>query len=170
MSVKCLKLSDRLKTVAEFIEDGASVADIGTDHGFLPVYLAQTGLARRIIASDKSAGSLKTALRSADRYGVTDKISFVTAPGLSGVDEADVDTVVIAGVGGERIIEILAGAPWTNRGGVRLILQPQTKIALLRSWLGENGYMIIETKQAFDKGRVYSVILAQGSGELGIRN
>ena len=163
MSGKRLKLSDRLKTVAEYIEDGAYVADIGTDHGFLPVYLAQTGIARRIIASDKSAGSLKAALRSADRYGVTNKISFVTAPGLSGVGEADVDTVVIAGVGGERIIEILADAPWTNRGGVRLILQPQTKISLLRSWLGENGYTIIETKQALDKGRVYSVILVQAS-------
>jgi len=144
--------------IAGFIEASSSVADIGTDHGFLPVYLAQTGLASRIIASDMSAGSLEAARRSAAKYDVTEKITFVVAPGLSGVREADVDTVVIAGVGGETIAKILEGAPWT-KSGVRLILQPQTKLDVLQSFLFDNGYTIRDTKQVQDRGRTYTVLL-----------
>jgi tRNA (adenine22-N1)-methyltransferase len=114
--------------IASFIHRGASVADIGTDHGFLPVYLAQNGLARSIIASDISAGSLEAARRSATNYGVSDKITFIVAPGLSGIKETDVDTIVIAGLGGETIAAILNEAPWTRYSDIKLILQPQSKI------------------------------------------
>ena len=152
------KLKARLQAVASFIEDGASVVDVGTDHGYLPVYLAQNGLARRIIASDSSAMSLESARRSAAKYGVTEAISFIAAPGLSGVGEEDADTVVIAGVGGETIVGILEDAPHIKRG-IRFILQPQTKIELLRRWLQDNGYHIAEEKQASDRGREYTVLL-----------
>ena len=152
------KLPARLKTVAGFIENGAAVADVGTDHGYLPVYLAINGLARRIIATDISAGSLAAARRSAAKYGVTDMISFVVAPGLSCVCPTEVDTIVIAGLGGETIAGILGDAPWTKEGK-RLILQPQTKIEELRRFLDENGYTTLDTKQTHDKGRDYVVII-----------
>jgi len=155
---RTIRLSDRLGTIAGFIEKGAAVADIGTDHGFLPVYLAQTGAASRIIASDMSAGSLGAARRSAARYGVSDKIEFIVAPGLDGVGENDADTIVIAGVGGETIIGILEEAPWTKTGK-RLILQPQTKKAELLAFLSDNGYTVHETAQVQDKGRNYTVLL-----------
>ena len=148
--------------VAGFIEKGASVADIGTDHGYLPVYLAQNGLARNIIASDISAGSLKSALRSAAIYGVEGKITFVAAPGLQGVDEAEVDTVVISGLGGETIADILKESPWTKHRGVRLILQPQSKKTELCGFLRENGYCLHDARLAFDNNRYYIVILAKG--------
>jgi len=156
--MRLIKLSGRLQTIADFIEEGAAVADIGTDHGFLPVFLAQTGRASRIIASDMSAGSLMAARRSAGKYDVGEKIEFIVAPGLSGVSEADVDTIVIAGVGGETIIGILEGAPWTKKGK-RLILQPQTKKAELLGFLYENGYTVLETAQTQDRGREYTVLL-----------
>jgi len=161
MSEKKLRLPPRLVAIAGFIEKGSNVADIGTDHGFLPVYLAQKGFAQRIIASDKSSDSLKSALRSAVKYGVADKISFIAAPGLSGVDEAEVDTVVIAGMGGETIMGILADAPWTKRCGTRLILQPQTKTDKLCYWLNENGYSIRDLTLTQDKGRYYIVLRVQ---------
>ena len=157
-----VKLTDRLKKIAAFIENGSAVADIGTDHGYLPVYLAQNGLARHIIASDISAGSLSAARRSADKYGVSDQILFITASGLSGVKEAEVDTVVISGVGGETIIGILKDAPWTRRQGISLILQPQTKKDVLFEWLRENGYVIRDSAQALERGRSYIIILAAG--------
>jgi len=153
-----IKLPDRLQAIADLIDGGASVADIGTDHGFLPVYLAQTGARRGIIASDKSAGSLKAARRSAEKYCVTDKITFIVAPGLTGIDESEADTIVIAGVGGETIIGILEETPWT-KNGKRLILQPQTKIDLLLDYLSENGYEILGTRRVSDKGRTYTVML-----------
>jgi len=156
-----IKLPERLKTIADCIPPGAAVVDVGSDHGYLPVYLAINGLARRIIASDMSSGSLGAARRSAAKYGVTDMIEFVVAPGLSGVAENEVDTVVIAGVGGKTIAGILRDAPWT-KSGTRLILQPQTKKDELRRFLEENGYAIRETKLTHDRGREYVVILAVG--------
>ena len=157
-----LKLPLRLMAIAGFIEKGASVADIGTDHGYLPVYLAQNGLARSIIACDISAGSLETARRSADKYNVSDKITFVVAPGLSGIDEANTDTIVISGLGGETIAAILEASPRTKRGGVTLILQPQSKLNELCLFLRENGYIIQEAKLVCDNNRFYVIIKAGG--------
>jgi len=154
-----MKLSARLNAIAGFIEKDASVADIGTDHCLLPVFLAINGLAKHIIASDISEGSLRSARRTAEKYGVEDKITFVLAPGLSGVCEMQIDTVVISGVGGETIIGILAQADWLKTCGVRLILQPQSKDQQLRLWLHENGYAIQDTKLVLDKRRYYTVLL-----------
>ena len=153
----------RLQAIAGCIETGAKVADIGTDHGMLPAYLAQNNLASSIIASDKSAESLKSALRTAAKYDVTDMIKFVTADGLAGISETEADAIVTAGVGGETIIKILEDAPWTKKAGIRLILQPQTKIDELRRWLCENGYAIADTVPVSDKGRVYTILIAGGS-------
>jgi len=157
-----LKLPARLMTIAGFIKTGSSVADIGTDHGLLPVYLALNGLARRITASDISAGSLDSARRSAAAYGVADAITFVNAPGLEGVNEADADTIVIAGLGGETIADVLRRAPWARRDGVSLILQPQSKIDELCRWLRESGFVIRGAKLALDNDRYYAVMLVTG--------
>jgi len=148
--------------VAGFIEKGASVADIGTDHGYLPVYLAQNGLAHSITASDISTGSLESARRSAAAYNVTDKITFVAAPGLQCVDGETTDTVVISGLGGETIAAILKDAPWTKERGIRLVLQPQSKKNELCVFLRKNGYCIQDAKLAYDNGRFYIAILAKG--------
>ena len=136
--------------------------DVGTDHGFLPVFLAQSGLAGRIIASDKSAGSLAAARRSADKHGVSERITFVTAPGLEGLDVFDADTIVIAGMGGETISGILADAPWIRKRSVRLILQPQTKAVWLCIWLSENGFIISDSQVTRDRGRKYIIFMCQG--------
>ena len=157
-----VKLSNRLAAVAGYIEKGAAVVDVGTDHGFLPVYLAENDLARSIIASDMSAGSLAAARRSAAKYGVTDKLTFVVAPGLDSVDSSMADTIVIAGMGGETIAGILADAPWVSTPGVRLIAQPQTKAPELYSWLLGNGYVLRDMKRVHDKGRNYTIIICQG--------
>ena len=160
-----IKLQPRLNAIAGFIRAGAAVADIGTDHGLLPVYLAQNGLASRIFASDMSAGSLEAARRNAAKYNVTDSISFIVAPGLNGISETDVDTIVIAGVGGETIIDILQNAAWTKQSGKQFILQPQTKQKELTEWLCYNGYKICETCPAFDRGRHYTIILVEWENE-----
>ncbi|MCL2125303.1 MAG: class I SAM-dependent methyltransferase [Oscillospiraceae bacterium] len=157
------KLSARLLTIAGFIDIDAAVADIGTDHGYLPVYLALNNPSRRIIASDISERALGAARRSAAKYGVTGSVTFIVAPGLAGIGTDEADTVVIAGMGAETIIGILSEAPWTRNIGVSLVLQPQTKITLLLSWLQENGYAVCETKQAWDSGRLYTIIHAQGA-------
>jgi len=162
---RLLKLPERLGVIASYIEPGARVADIGTDHGFLPVYLAQRGLARGIIASDISARSLASAKRTAAKYGVTDKIEFITAPGLDGIDRSQIDTVLIAGVGGETIADILQAAPWLNPQKHRLILQPQSKTDKLCQQISKCGYAVLDAMLTQDRGRIYTAILA-GSGDI----
>ena len=148
--------------IAGYVEKDARVADIGTDHGYLPAYLAQSGLALNIIASDINAGSINTAQNTAKKSGVDDRITFIVAPGLSGIDGLETDTIVLSGMGGETITKILSQAPWTKHRGVRMILQPQTKADWLCAWLRENGYAIPDAKLTRDKGRLYIVMLAQG--------
>ena len=159
---RLIRLPQRLKAVVDYIGHSAAVADVGTDHGIVPVYLAQTGTARSIIASDMSEGSLGAARRNAEKYSVTDKIIFITAPGLEGVGDSDADTIILAGMGGETMVHILQGAPWTRRKGIRLVLQPQTKIDTLCAFLRGNGYDILDATTAIDRGRSYTIILAEG--------
>jgi len=157
--MKQIKLTKRLKAIADLIRTDAAVADIGTDHGFLPVYLAQAGTVKRIIASDISAASLSAARKSAIENDVNKDITFLVTPGLDGITHTDVDTVIIAGLGGETILTILERAPWTKSHGVTLILQPQTKIALLCRFLYDNGYEFIQIKSILEKGKHYTVFL-----------
>jgi len=157
-----MKLSKRLQVIAGLIEKGASVADIGTDHGYLPVYLVQSGLYRKIIASDINASALVAARRSAEDADVTDSIKFIVAPGLDEVIAAEVDTVVISGLGGEMISGILSDTPWTKQREIKLILQPQSKIDILFRFLYDNGYEIKQIKSVLDREKYYTVILATG--------
>lgn len=135
------------------------MADVGTDHGYLPVYLAQNGIARRIIATDSSAKSLETARRNAAARGVTDRIDFRVADGLAGVAAGEADTIVVAGLGGETIARIIADAPWIKEC-CKLILQPQTKLGELVRTLGDLGFSITDAELVSEKGRCYTVIVA----------
>ena len=160
--MKQVKLSKRLKALADLIGESESVADIGTDHGFLPVYFVQTGSVKRVIASDISPASLSAARRTADEAGVTDAITFHVAPGLDRIAPTDVDTIVIAGLGGETILDILNDAAWTKRKNIRLILQPQSKVDILCRFLYDNGYLFIGTKSVLDRGKNYTIIHLAG--------
>lgn len=164
--MKSIALSERLGAVAKFIKQGAAVADVGTDHGYIPVFLAQNKSARHIIASDVKEGPLARARLSAAEYGVSDRIEFVQTDGLDGLESLGLDTIVIAGMGGETIAAILEMAPWTRTNNVRLILQPQSKLGELCIWLDNNGYAIFDAALAEDDGRIYTVLLI-GAGETG---
>ena len=112
--METIRLSNRLQAVASWIAPCGTVADVGTDHGYLPVWLLQTHTAQRVIASDIHAGPLDRARRSAAEYSLENAIRFELCDGLqfAGADAAD--TVVIAGMGGETIITVLDAAPWTR--------------------------------------------------------
>ena len=159
--VELLKLPDRLNSIVSFIKKGSNVIDVGTDHGYIPIYLAQNGIAKHIMASDISGRSLETARRNASKYGVLDKIEFIEAPGLKGIYEEDVDTVIIAGLGGETIIKILSDSPWTKRNKTQLILQPQSKIEDLCGFLRTTGYAMLDADVVLDNSKYYMIISSQ---------
>ena len=151
-------MNTRMETILGMIEDGVGVIDVGTDHGYIPVSLAKNGYCGSIFASDIHTGPLDAARRAAENKGVADKISFLLCDGLSLCDPEEVDTIVIAGMGGDLICRILDQAEWTMDERYTMILQPMTKAEVLRYWLSNNEYGIVSEKLVQDSGRIYSVL------------
>ena len=157
-----LQLQPRLQCIASLVTKGARLADVGTDHGYLPVYLLQEGTIAHAIASDINALPLDHARATAAAYGMTERIDFRLCPGLAKIKPEECDTVAIAGMGGETILGILEAAPWTRGGAHTLILQPQTKLDLLRRWLCANGYRFLGETLVRDKEQLYVVFRVTG--------
>lgn len=157
-----INLSPRLQAIAEQVLPGARVADVGTDHGYIPIYLVQSGRCAGAVASDVREGPLQSAVRSARALGLEEKIAFRLGDGLEKTAPEEADTIIIAGMGGETIIHILSAAPWTASPGKTLVLQPMSKQGLLRRWLTGNGYAISSEKLVFDGGTVYTLFTARG--------
>ena len=158
-----MQLQPRLQLLADMVPEGCRLADVGTDHGYLPVYLLQRRRIRGAVAADIGAEPLAHARRTAEAYGVTG-IDFRLCDGLRDIAPDEVDTVVIAGMGGETIIAILEGAAWTKDGAHTLLLQPMTKAADLRYWLAVNGYRFTEERLVWDKNYLYPVLRVTGGG------
>lgn len=140
--MRTFELSPRLRSVADMVPEGAKLADIGTDHAYLPTWLILHGVIDQAIAADLREGPLERAKMTAEKYGLGDHMSFRLCDGLSGVREEEADVISIAGMGGETIAEILAAAPWTKSGEKLLLLQPMSAQPELRSWLQSHGYII----------------------------
>lgn len=149
--------------MAKKVKYGEKVADVGTDHGYIPVWLIQKGICAEVIASDIKEGPLQTAVRTAKNAGVDDKIDFRLCSGLDKYSSHEFDTAIIAGMGGETIISILEAAPWTK--SKRLIIQPQSKLPELRKWLFENEFKIQDAELVYDTGRIYLVWIVVGGRE-----
>ena len=162
--MKQLQLQPRLQLLAELIPLGSRLTDVGTDHGYVPVYLFQRGLLDSAIASDIGAEPLQHAVNTAAEYGV-EGIDFRLCPGLDAIAPEECDTILIAGMGGETIITILENAPWTKRGEHLLILQPMTKTEMLRKWLADNGYAFTGERLVFDKDYLYPILLVRGGAQ-----
>ena len=155
-----ITLTKRLRTIAELVPPCELLADIGTDHANLPVFLVQSGKVRRAVAADLREGPLQRARETIRESDLTEQIRTVLADGLSfpGVEQADV--ITICGMGGETILSILQAAPWT-RDRV-LILQPQSKLPELEAWLSVNGYGITHAVLCLDSGKLYLALTVTG--------
>ena len=156
-----IRLSPRLQMVADFVPPCACAADIGTDHGYLPVWLLQNGVIRSAIAADIHAGPLANARQSAAAYDLEERFRFVQADGLRFPDAQAADVVTIAGMGGETICAILAAALWL-RQGKQLVLQPQSKVPELTDWLWRNGFTIEDAALCRDAGKRYLALHVLG--------
>lgn len=156
--MEILHLSPRLQAVAELIPFGSRVADVGTDHGYLPVWLRQNGVSRYVIASDLNELPLASARDSAARCEA-DGIDFRLCDGLRGISPDEVDCVVIAGMSGETITAILAAADW-DWTGKRLVLQPMTKRHELLAWLYERGFHAAAERFVRER-RMYRIFCAE---------
>lgn len=162
-----MKLTPRLQTIADSVPNGCTVADIGTDHGYLPVYLVEEKISPYVIAGEVNEKPLEKARELVHSLNLQEKISVRLGDGLHILEEDDrVEVIILAGMGGKTICEILEYPSAPTAEIKRLILQPMVNIPLVRRWLGENGFTIIDEKIAREGKHFYEIILAEpGAGE-----
>lgn len=162
-------IDTRLLRASKFVRPSAYLADIGTDHAYLPVYLILTGRVERALASDINDGPVLHAKQSVARYGVSDKVDVIKSPGLDGAVDYPITDVVIAGMGGELIASIISDALWIKNEKYNLILQPMTHPEILRKYLLDEGFSIIGEDVVSDmddeRAKVYQIINAVYTGE-----
>ena len=153
-------LSPRLLACADFVSDSAVLLDIGTDHAYLPCYLIETGAVCHAYASDVADGPLESAYRTAEALDCKNKLTLLKSDGLKDIPDeilAKVTDVVIAGMGGELICDILSLHHRLN-DGVNFILQPNTRAHILREFLYREGIEISEERAVFEGKRSYVVM------------
>ncbi len=151
------KLTARLSAVAAMVRHGARVADIGTDHALLPVWLIKNGQCPFAVASDIGEGPATAARRTVAEAGVESSVSVRVGDGLSPVEPHEVDDIVIAGMGGETIADVLEGAPWVADARYHLVLQPMSKPERLRVFLAAHGFAVTEETLVAEGARLYTV-------------
>ncbi len=157
-------LDTRLLSCADFIRAGAVFADIGTDHGYLPIFLLKSGNIKRAYLSDVNRGRLSSAERYAEAEGLGDKCEFILADGAAALMGKGITDYAICGMGGELIARIIEDAPHLKTEGVRLVLQPMTKQEYLRGYLLSSGFSILDERFSFDSGKYYVTLLAEFTG------
>lgn len=156
-------LDARLSAVSSLVF-GDFVADIGTDHGYLPIALVSSGKISRAVASDIRRGPLERARKNIAAAGLSDKIETRLCDGLRGIEEFPVSDIVIAGMGGLTVIDILAAADFIKDKRTHLVLQPVQHEGELTVYLAENGFFTDKEALVLDDGRVYRVISAAYDG------
>lgn len=158
------KISKRLETAASFSRKGSRIADVGTDHAYLPIYLYASGLTPGGVASDINEGPVMRARINVRGYRADRAIDVVRTDGLRGLDKYDPRDIFILGMGGELIANIIDAADWVRDGKIRLILQPMTHPELLRKYLADNGFSIVG-ESLVKEDKIYQIICAEYSGE-----
>lgn len=149
-----MKLDLRLTMVASLVRPGKPLADIGTDHAFVPVFLILNDIIPSAYACDIKVGPLDNAKKTIDEYDLNDKVTPILSDGLIEVPH-DVNDFVIAGMGGELIAKILSDSKWVEEVGNHFVLQPQTHAEDLRQYLFGAGFEILKEDVVKDKRHLY---------------
>lgn len=155
-----LKISERLKEVAKLIPVGANLVDVGTDHGYVPIWLLQKGLIQSAIAMDVNKGPLQRAMENRDKYGLTSAMEVRLSNGLEKLKPGEGDTVLIAGIGGPLMLRILEEGRENASSIKQWILQPQSDIPSVRRYLHTHGFKIEEEIMLKDEGKYYMAMRA----------
>ncbi|MHC1693862.1 MAG: class I SAM-dependent methyltransferase [Eubacteriales bacterium] len=161
-----MSLSGRLDAIYDLLRPGASIVDIGTDHALLPIHAALNGRFGKITATDKSPAPLSRARQAAERSGVLSRLSLRLCDGLQDIEDNEADDIVIAGMGGELIRDILTAAPHFYLPDKRFILQPMSRDWVLREYLSNAGFPILREVLVKENGRLFVIIHCRWDGLL----
>lgn len=155
------KLSKRLNCVVSYIIPGSTIADIGSDHAYLPCYAVKHGVASRAIAGEVVEGPYQAAIQQVNSSGLTDLIDVRKGNGLAVIEAGEVDCIVIAGMGGALITEILETSKDKLDGVKRLILQPNLAANNIRRWMLENEWQLIHESILSEDNKSYEILVAE---------
>lgn len=156
-----MKISKRLEAVASYVPYGSKIADVGTDHGYIPIWLASQDTILRGIAMDVRTGPLQRAQKNIADYGLEDKIETRLSDGLSALSKGEADTVIIAGMGGELILRILQEGAHVRDSIETFILSPQSELSLFRHGLEGVNLSIDEETMICDEGKFYTIMVVR---------
>ena len=159
-----MELSKRLKSVADMVTKGSKVADIGCDHGYVSIYLVKEKLAMGVIAMDVNKGPLECARQNVKREALAQYIELRLSDGLQALSAGEVNSIVCAGMGGRLVVKILSEGQEILSQLEELILQPQSEIHLVRNFLYDNGFEIVQENMVLDEGKYYQTMRAVRAG------
>lgn len=155
-----MDISYRLEKVASKVKSGTKIADVGTDHAYIPIYLSLQNVIQSAIAMDVKKGPLQIADRNIKKYDLVEKIETRLSDGLHELKPLEADTIIIAGMGGLLMNRILEEGSHILDSDVTLILQPQSEIPLVRQKIHELGYKIDDEDMLIDEDKIYNIIVA----------
>ncbi len=160
-----VKISNRLTTAAALVTQGYTLADVGTDHGYIPIYLLQQKKIPSAIAMDINEGPLERAKEHIALYGLQAYIQTRLSDGVAALKPGEVEAVLIAGMGGGLVMHILKDGEKVCQSAKELILQPQSEIERVREFLREKGYTILAEDMVYEDGKFYPMMKVQYQGE-----
>ncbi len=155
-----MEISERLRTVASFVKNGTTVADIGTDHGYVPIYLYQEGAIKSAVACDINKEPIRRAQKNINMYRLSNVIETRLGAGLEPLKMGEAETIIIAGMGGMLMIGIMDESRAKTLAAKELVLQPQTDIDRVRKYIHSIGFRIDDEKMLKEDGIYYTVIRA----------
>lgn len=155
-----MQISKRLEAVADMVTSGCRIVDVGTDHGYIPIFLTQQGKITHAIAGDVNRGPLQKAVDHIRQYGLEEQIETRLSDGLAAVQPGEADSIIIAGMGGPLTVRILTEGQAVAEQCQELILQPQSDIRQVRSYLEDNGWQIVREEMILEDGKFYPMMRA----------
>ena len=156
-----MQLSERLEKLIELAGSGTCAADIGTDHGMVPIELVRRGLFERAVASDLREGPLSAAAVHVRQAGLAEHISLRLGDGLGVLAPGEADVILISGMGGALMQRMLTEGEAAAKAAARLVLSPQSEIPAFRSFLQKNGFRIADEAIVFEDGKFYFLMTAE---------
>ena len=159
-------LSNRMQALTDMVTPGTVITDVGCDHGFVSVYLVQKGLSPRVIAMDVRSGPLERAREHIREYGLQDRIETRLSDGLHGLKTGEADGMICAGMGGPLMEKILTEGREQAQGFAELILQPQSEIPHFRTFLMDEGYLLLDENIIYEEGKYYFMMKVRWLGTM----
>lgn len=155
-----MQLSNRLLNIADMVTPDNRLVDVGTDHGYVPIYLLQKGVINEALAMDINKGPLEHANKHILEAGLENNVKTRLSDGLKEYNKGEGDTILIAGMGGALVVKILSQSIDKLEGIKELVLSPQSEIFLVREFLQKANFKIVDEKMVYDDEKYYTIIKA----------